>query len=126
MSNITPSEIITITAAAFGVDSNRMCDRYRGNTTYNRVMIRARLISGYMIVRHTLLSWRDVADLFAFERKQGHIMDKRLSALLDTLPRDKELNSIIAAIEDKIDEVHECRVAIKETQDDRRKRKIRL
>lgn len=115
MSNVSIGEIFELTSAAFNVSFADMAKAWPGNRRGRRcAAIEARACAVMLCRRHTTVTMGHVAR--HLKRNSGTAPSRILAQAVWFENSDYELDlfkrSAVLAIEDKIDELHEMRVAV--------------
>jgi hypothetical protein len=110
MSNVSPREILNLTAVAFGVSPEAIGVRRQGRHAATPLSSLARACAVMLIRRHTSEALRHITELIGFDITVG----TRLRAAADNFERsygqDPYLSFCVAEIEDAIDTLHEARL----------------
>ena len=110
MSNVTPREIIDLVAEEFGVLVIEMIGRWAGQNSAGSAGLQARDTAVYLIRRHTRTGPTEIGRLLAIPSARGPIIaglaDNTLRAM-----RQPDMLFRIRRIEDRIDALHEARIA---------------
>lgn len=115
MSNVTAREIMDLTAETCGVLVIEMTGRgwsgcRRGEDAPRG--LRARQIAAYLIRRHTRASCAEVMRLFALDAGNAHRgVTEMTAACTRRIASEPGVRELVDRIEDKIDALHESRVA---------------
>ncbi|MEQ1695984.1 MAG: hypothetical protein ABL901_09115 [Hyphomicrobiaceae bacterium] len=111
MSRVTPREIMSLTATAFGLLPGSFRGQFFGNVTAkNRPKpLRARQTAVYLVLRHTLATHADIASLLGLLSPSKTLPAEQAAIIATELIFDAGLQDIVSGIEDAIDALHERR-----------------
>jgi protoheme ferro-lyase len=111
MSNVTPHEIMGMTATAFGLLPLGFRGQFFGGlTAKNRPKpLRARQTAVYLILRHTTAAHADIARLFGLLSPNTNLSREQANIISAEIAIDLDFRALVDSIEDQIDALHERR-----------------
>lgn len=112
MSNVTIREIIALCAAEFGVTPDDIRENFGGKQfrrEFTLKQLAARDVAIYLIRRHTEWSWRKCAPLFGIVGNDA--WSYAPERIRSNIAASALFGSRIDALEDRIDAIHERRMA---------------
>lgn len=119
MSNVTPEEIVALTASAFAIPTRHLS--HAGDPYVSRMVPRAAVdVVVYLLRRHTDAPKYRIGKLLDYANSGGTNASKliaRSEAVPELMARVPELAEMVAQIEAAIDDIHERRLAEQERHD---------